>query len=122
MIRSQTAASRAPAAPPRGRCAPPDPPARSQNPAAIRGQGADSGMPGPGRPRPYQPHIELLRSPTDAGKALIGTELALRAVVLRSSSSARCATLPADVMQATDGSGRDLKASIGDRRQNINRA
>src|SRR5690242_17751155 len=68
MIRSQTAASRAPAAPPRGRCAPPDPPARSQNPAAIRGQGADSGMPGPGRPRPYQPHIELLRSPTDAGK------------------------------------------------------
>jgi hypothetical protein len=25
-------------------------------------------MPGPARPRPYQPHIELLRSPTDAGK------------------------------------------------------
>ena len=36
MIRSRTAASRAPAAPPRGRCAPLDPPARSQNPAAIR--------------------------------------------------------------------------------------
>ena len=36
MIRSRTAASRAPAAPLRGRCAPLDPPARSQNPAAIR--------------------------------------------------------------------------------------
>ena len=36
MIRSRAAASRAPAAPLRGRCAPLDPPARSQNPAAIR--------------------------------------------------------------------------------------
>jgi len=32
----------------RGRCAPLDPPARSQNPAAIRGQGADSAIPRPG--------------------------------------------------------------------------
>jgi hypothetical protein len=36
MIRSRAAASRAPAAPLRGRFAPPDPAARSQEPAAIR--------------------------------------------------------------------------------------
>jgi len=36
MIRSRAVASRAPAAPLRGRCAPPDPLARSQDPAAIR--------------------------------------------------------------------------------------
>src|SRR6516162_8487508 len=35
MIRSRADASRAPAAPLRGRFAPPDPPARSQDPAAI---------------------------------------------------------------------------------------
>jgi hypothetical protein len=36
MIRSRPAASRAPAAPLRGRSAPPDPPGRSQEPAAIK--------------------------------------------------------------------------------------
>jgi hypothetical protein len=43
------------------------PPARRTR--QLSGTGADSGMPGPRRPRPHQPHIELLRSPTDAGKA-----------------------------------------------------
>ena len=39
MIRSRAAGSRAPAAPLRGRFAPPDPAARSQEPAAIRARG-----------------------------------------------------------------------------------
>ena len=70
MIRSRTAASRAPAVPLRGRCAPHDPPARSQDPAAIRAQGADPGIPRPSDHDRETPEIERLRSPTDAGKAV----------------------------------------------------
>ena len=62
MIRSRTAASRAPAVPLRGRCAPHDPPARSQNPAAIRAQGADPGIPRPSDHDRETPEIERLRS------------------------------------------------------------
>ena len=46
MIRSRAAASRAPTAPLRGRCAPLDPPARSQNPAAIRDREQTQHAPG----------------------------------------------------------------------------
>jgi hypothetical protein len=64
MIRSRAAASRAPAAPLRGRSAPPDPAARSQEPAAIRAREHSEVRPqtvnGPSR--------NHLRSRSDAGK------------------------------------------------------
>ena len=64
MIRSRAAASRAPAAPLRGRSAPPDPAARSQEPAAIRAREHSEVRPqtvnGPSR--------NHLRSRGDAGK------------------------------------------------------
>jgi hypothetical protein len=65
------AASRTPTAPamPAGLRPVLDPPARSQNPAAIRGQGADSGTPEIRPPRARNPSNERLRSPTDTGKA-----------------------------------------------------
>ena len=47
MIRSRAAASRAPAAPPCGRSAPPDPAARSQRPAAIRAREHSEARPKP---------------------------------------------------------------------------
>src|SRR6266704_3268136 len=47
MIRSRTAASRAPPAPLRGRCAPLDPPARSQDRAAIGGREHTDARPQP---------------------------------------------------------------------------
>src|ERR1022692_1830211 len=46
MIRSRAAVSRTPAAPPRGRFAPLDTPARSQDPAAIRGREQTQACPG----------------------------------------------------------------------------
>ena len=51
-------------------CVPPSA-ARSQNPAAIKGQGADPATPNHGDHGPYKPYIDRLRSPTDTGKAVI---------------------------------------------------
>ena len=59
MIRSRAAASRAPAAPLRGRYAPLDPPARSQNPAAIRDREPDSATPRPWPPAEQSPPTPL---------------------------------------------------------------
>jgi hypothetical protein len=46
-----------------------DPPARAQNPAAISGQGADSGTPEIRAATGRSPSNERLRSPADTGKA-----------------------------------------------------
>ena len=68
MIRSRPAASRAPTAPLRGRYAPPDPPARSQN-RQLSGTGSRLSHPRKRQPRPHKPTNRPLWSPGDAGKA-----------------------------------------------------
>ena len=70
MIRSRAAASRAPTAPATPAGLPPglDPPARSQDPAAIRA-GSRLNHAHTGNPRPHMPQVDHLRSPTDTGKA-----------------------------------------------------
>src|SRR5690349_19999018 len=69
MIRSRAVASRTPAAPPGGRYAPLDPPARSQNPAATRDREPIQACPDQGNHDPETSQTERLRSPADAGKA-----------------------------------------------------
>jgi hypothetical protein len=74
MIRSRTGAPRAPAAPLRGRFAPPDPPARSQDPAAIRDREGNSARLQQQQAPSHKPQTGRWRFQVDAGKA--GIELA----------------------------------------------
>src|SRR4029077_16763776 len=74
MIRSRPAASRAPAAPLRGRSAPPDPAARSQESAAIRAREHSEARPQAvnGASRNH------LRSRGDAGKRTLRARILMR--------------------------------------------
>ena len=84
MIRSRADASRAPTAPLRGRYAPPDPPARSQNPGSYQGQGGRLSAPQATASTIEKPPNRTLAVNADAGRADIlherpeRTQVALR--------------------------------------------